>query len=103
MKPWISRRRSSCGSCGRSTPCAGPRGTSRAIEGRMTGLTCTAVRLRLAAFHDDELSLHDRIAVQTHVNECDSCMAELQERYQAVGTALRLAAAPGPADDWTGL
>ena len=69
----------------------------------MTGLTCTAVRQRLAAFHDDELPVQQRIAVQTHVNECESCMAELQERYQAVGTALRLAAAPGPADDWTGM
>jgi len=69
----------------------------------MTELTCMAVRQRLAAFHDDELPVQQRIAVQTHVNECESCMAELQERYQAVGTALRLAAAPGPADDWTGL
>ena len=69
----------------------------------MTELTCTAVRQRLAAFHDDELPLQERIAVQTHVNDCDGCIAELQERYLAVGTALRLAAAPGPADDWTGL
>lgn len=69
----------------------------------MTGLTCTAVRQRLAAFHDDELPLQERIAVQSHVNVCEPCLAELQERYEAVGTALRLAAAPGPADDWTGL
>jgi hypothetical protein len=69
----------------------------------MTELTCMAVRPRLAAFHDDELPLQLRIAVQSHVNVCDDCLAQLQERYQAVGTALRLAAAPGPADDWTGL
>jgi Putative zinc-finger len=69
----------------------------------MTELTCMAVRQRLAAFHDDELPLQLRIAVQSHVNLCDECLAQLQERYQAVGTALRLAAAPGPADDWTGL
>src|SRR5215471_19411245 len=69
----------------------------------MTGLTCTAVRQRLAAFHDDELPLQERIAVQTHVNLCVACLEELQDQYQAVGTALRLAAAPGPADDWTGL
>ena len=69
----------------------------------MTGLTCAAVRQRLAAFHDDELPVQERIAVQAHVNSCDGCLEELQDRFQAVTTALRLAAAPGPADDWTGL
>jgi len=69
----------------------------------MTGLTCAAVRQRLAAFHDDELPVQERIAVQSHVNSCEGCLEELQDRYQAVTTALRLAAAPGPADDWTGL
>ena len=59
----------------------------------MTGLTCTAVRQRLAAFHDDELTLQERIAVQAHVTGCERCMADLQDRYQAVATALRLAAA----------
>lgn len=68
----------------------------------MTGLTCAAVRQRLAAFHDDELGVQDRIAVQAHVNACVGCQAELGG-YQAVSAALRLAAAPGPADDWTGL
>jgi hypothetical protein len=68
----------------------------------MTGLTCAAVRQRLAAFHDDELSVQDRIAVQAHVNLCDGCRSELNG-YEDVSSALRLAAPPGPADDWTGL
>jgi hypothetical protein len=68
----------------------------------MSVLTCAAVRQWLAAFHDDELSVQDRIAVQAHVNACDGCLAELGD-YQDVSAALRLAAAPGPADDWTGL
>lgn len=68
----------------------------------MTGLTCAAVRQRLAAFHDDELDVQDRIAVQAHVNGCDGCQRELTG-YETVSAALRLAAAPGPADDWTGL
>ena len=68
----------------------------------MTGLTCAAVRQRLAAFHDDELDVQDRIAVQGHVNECAVCLDELAS-YRDVGAALRLAAAPGPADDWTGV
>src|SRR5262245_66320697 len=68
----------------------------------MTGLTCAAVRQRLAAFHDDELDVQERIAVQTHVNTCDGCQTELSG-VRDVGRALRLAAAPAPADDWTGL
>lgn len=68
----------------------------------MTGLTCSAVRQRLAAFHDDELGVQERIAVQAHVNTCDGCQTELAG-FREVSFALRLAAAPGPADDWTGL
>src|SRR5438045_3584717 len=68
----------------------------------MTGLTCAAVRQRLAAFHDDELAVQERIAVQSHVNTCDGCQTELAG-YREVAGALRLAAAPAPADDWTGL
>jgi anti-sigma factor RsiW len=68
----------------------------------MTGLTCRAVRQRLAAFHDDELGVPERIAVQSHVNACAECQTELSG-FREVSSALRLAAAPGPADDWTGL
>jgi hypothetical protein len=68
----------------------------------MTGLTCAAVRQRLAAFHDDQLDVPGRIAVQVHVYDCESCQAELAQ-FQTLSAALRLAAAPGPADDWTGL
>lgn len=68
----------------------------------MTSLTCAAVRRRLAEFHDDELPIQQRISVQGHLNACDDCAAELRG-YFSVTAALRLAAAPGPADDWTGL
>ena len=68
----------------------------------MTGLTCTAVRRHLAEFHDGELPVQHRIALQGHLNECAACLEELQG-YEDVSSALRLAAAPGPADDWTGL
>lgn len=68
----------------------------------MTGLTCTAVRRRLAEFHDGELPIEKRIAVQGHLNSCETCLGELRG-YEDVSSALRLAAAPGPADDWTGL
>jgi putative zinc finger protein len=68
----------------------------------MTGLTCTTARRRLAEFYDGELPVKKRIAVQGHLNGCDACVAELR-RYEDVSSALRLAAAPGPADDWTGL
>lgn len=68
----------------------------------MTSLTCAAVRRRLAEFHDDELPIQQRISVQGHLNACDGCAAELHG-YFGVTAALRLAAAPGPADDWRGL
>jgi hypothetical protein len=68
----------------------------------MTTLTCTAVRRRLAEFHDDELPIQQRISVQGHLNACEGCVEELRG-YSSVAMALRLAAAPGPADDWTGL
>ena len=68
----------------------------------MTVLTCSVVRPRLAAFHDEELPVPERIAIQGHVNGCVACMADLRA-LEEVGSAIRLAAAPGPADDWTGL
>jgi anti-sigma factor RsiW len=68
----------------------------------MTGLTCTAVRRRLAEFHDGELPVQARIAIQGHLNTCAACVDDLRG-YEDVSSALRLAAAPGPADDWTGL
>jgi hypothetical protein len=69
----------------------------------MTGLTCRAVRQRLAAFHDDELPVQEQVAVQAHLYGCAACREELRDGYESVTVALRLAAAPGPADDWTGV
>jgi hypothetical protein len=68
----------------------------------MTVLTCIAVRRRLAAFHDDEVEIRERIAIENHIESCPRCQGELSA-LESVGEALRLAAAPGPADDWTGL
>ena len=68
----------------------------------MTLLTCAAVRRRLPTFHDDELPIADTIAVETHVKDCARCAQELSG-LRDIRDALRLAAAPGPADDWTGL
>ena len=64
----------------------------------MTLLTCAAVRRRLAGYHDRELPVPELILVEAHVNDCPPCGRELRE-LQSVGEALRLAAAPGPADD----
>jgi hypothetical protein len=68
----------------------------------MTLLTCAAVRRRLPAFYDRELPVTDLIAIESHLTDCPPCIRDLRE-MQAVGEGLRLAAAPGPADDWTGL
>lgn len=68
----------------------------------MTLLTCAAVQRRLPAFYDRELPVADLIAIESHLNDCPPCIRGLHE-LQLVGDGLRLAAAPGPADDWTGL
>lgn len=68
----------------------------------MTVLTCSAVRQRLAAYYDGELQVGDRIAVQGHMNGCSACAEELTA-FVDLGDALRIAAAPAPKDDWTGL
>jgi hypothetical protein len=68
----------------------------------MTVLSCAAVRRRLTAFYDRELPVRELIAVETHVSECPPCGRELRE-LEAIGSALRLVAAPAPADDWTGV
>jgi Putative zinc-finger len=68
----------------------------------MTFMTCAAVRQQLPAFHDRELPVHDMIAIGVHVSDCPPCASELRD-LKSVGDGLRLAAAPAPADDWTGL
>lgn len=65
-------------------------------------LTCAAVQRRLQAFHDRELQVPDLIAIETHLHDCPPCTRDLRE-LQTIGTALRLAAAPAPPDDWTGV
>jgi hypothetical protein len=68
----------------------------------MTLLTCSAVRRRLPAFYDRELPVRELIAVEAHLNGCPPCARDLDE-LQAVGDALRVGAAPAPADEWAGL
>jgi anti-sigma factor RsiW len=68
----------------------------------MTVLTCSAVRQRLAAFHDGELALGERIATQGHLNTCEECAGELRI-FDDLGDAVRSASAPARKDDWTGL
>jgi hypothetical protein len=68
----------------------------------MTALSCSAVRRRLPAFYDRELPVRELIAVESHVSGCPPCGRELRD-LERLGDALRLVAAPSPADDWTGV
>lgn len=68
----------------------------------MTLLSCSAVRRRLPAFHDRELAVADQIAIEAHLHDCPPCSRDLRVLLE-VGDALRMAAAPGPPDEWTGL
>ena len=56
----------------------------------MKVLNCTAARRRLHAFHDEELSIDDQIAVSSHLEWCDNCAASFAE-LRALGSAMRAA------------
>lgn len=45
----------------------------------MKVLACPAARRRLHAFHDEELSISDQIAVSAHLDWCDECAAAFAE------------------------
>ena len=50
--------------------------------------SCVEVRERLDAFHDGELSVHDRIDIQRHLDECVTCNLEANELV-SISTTLR--------------
>lgn len=68
----------------------------------MTLMTCASVRRHLQGYYDRELPVREMIAVESHLGGCPPCAGDLRE-LESVGDALRLAAAPSPADDWAGL
>ena len=85
-----------CRRHGEIASCARPRRAARAVEGRMTGLTCAAVRQRLAAFHDDELAGPGADRGPGAPERLRRVRRASCASYEAVSAALRLAAAPGP-------
>ena len=56
------------------------------------GYGCVDVRDRLEAFHDDELPIDERIAIQQHLGECGSCSAVASELAHLGATLRDLAA-----------
>jgi hypothetical protein len=68
----------------------------------MTLLSCGAARQQIAAFHDNELPVQQRIALQGHLNGCAECLSELRA-FEDLRDLLRSAAARAPKEDWTGL
>src|SRR5262245_58235769 len=48
----------------------------------MKVLTCAATRRRLDAYHDEELSFSDQIAVSSHLEWCDDCAESLDDLRQ---------------------
>ena len=68
----------------------------------MTLMTCSSVQRRLQPFHDRELPVKEMIDVEAHLGTCPPCARDLRQ-IQTLGDALRVAAAPAPAEDWAGL
>jgi hypothetical protein len=58
----------------------------------MTPMLCAGVQRRLSAYHDDELSVNEQIAVEHHLRDCGGCRTEADE-LRAIGEALRGSAA----------
>ncbi|MBY0494126.1 MAG: zf-HC2 domain-containing protein [Cyanobacteria bacterium] len=56
---------------------------------------CLDLRERLEAFHDGELSIDDRIAIQHHLNECSSCNAAATGLVELSSTLREFAAVVG--------
>jgi hypothetical protein len=54
--------------------------------------SCSAVGRRLAEYHDGELTIEQRVAIQEHLRACPACAAELRG-LGTVAMALRSAAA----------
>jgi hypothetical protein len=59
----------------------------------MKVLNCAATRRRLDAYHDEELSISEQIAVSAHLEWCDPCAASLADRRELRDTLRR--AMPG--------
>jgi hypothetical protein len=68
----------------------------------MTLMTCSSVQRRLQSFHDGELPVREMIDVEGHVGTCPPCARDLRQ-IRLLRDALRLAAAPAPAENWAGL
>lgn len=56
------------------------------------GYGCVDVRDRLEAFHDGELPIDERIAIQNHLGDCGSCSATASELAELGSTLRGLAA-----------
>ena len=58
----------------------------------MNDLSCRVARSRLAAQHDDELTLDQQITLEAHVSRCATCAAA-RDDLGVIRTALRYRAA----------
>jgi len=63
-------------------------------------LGCEIVREMLQAFVDEELPIHDQVAVESHLRWCRTCAAHVED-LQLIGDSLRLNASPAASEDHT--
>ena len=60
--------------------------------------SCTDVRDRLGAFHDGELTINERVALQNHLGDCGSCTVASNE-LASIGATLRDLASQAAGDE----
>jgi len=66
----------------------------------MLSMSCTDVQRQLSAYHDEELSIGERIAISDHLDNCPGCAVEaddllaIREALQGAGRAEQVACAP---------
>ena len=53
----------------------------------MKDLTCAAARHMLEAYHDEELSVREQIAVGAHLERCEDCAAALPGARRCFATS----------------
>lgn len=66
-------------------------------------MNCFQSERNLSAYLDDELPMDERLEVETHLEECETCRAEFESHQAAWEAAHQVAAEAAPDGLWQGI